>query len=210
MMALKRLVLSVAMGLFLFTGLSYLGSDARAQRYPPGNYVNSCTDIIKIGHMLEARCQKRDGTWQHTVLYYGSCDGPIHNEDGNLACRQQGNDWIPPGSYQNSCDNIRARDGELSARCQMMDGQWRGSSLYYRDCYQDITNQNGRLTCGRRHHHNMLPGGSYKDTCRDISINGEILSAECQRRDGTWRWTSLNVEDCYGRVENENGRLECR
>ena len=210
MKSLKRLATVTVMGLFLFTGLSFIPGNTQAQRYPPGNYVNSCTDIIKIGHMLEAKCQKRDGSWQHSALYFSSCEGPIHNDDGNLTCRQGGNDRIPPGSYKNSCEDIRTRDGELMARCQMQDGQWRESSLYYRDCYQEITNQNGKLTCGRRHHNNMLPRGSYKETCRDISMHGSILSAECQRRDGSWRWTSLNVNDCYGRVDNENGRLECK
>ena len=211
MNTLQKSVWTLVLGLFLFTGIGFFGSEAQAQRYPRGNYLETCKNIIRIGHMLEANCQTRDGGWQHSVLYFASCAGPIHNDNGNLTCRQKGNEYIPPGSYQDSCSDIRADDGELWARCQMQDGQWRESSLYYRDCYQEITNQNGRLTCGRRHHHNMLPRGSYKETCRDISINGEILSAECQRRDGTWRWTSLNVENCYGsRVENDNGRLECR
>lgn len=210
MKLVTKAVSAFAIGLFLFTGLMFLGDTAEAQRYPPGNYRETCNNLIKIGHMLEANCQRRDGGWQHTVLYFGSCQGPIHNDNGNLTCNQGGNSWIPPGSYQDTCTDIRARDGELSARCQMRDGEYRGSSLYYRDCYQDISNQNGRLTCGRRHHNRMLPSGSYRETCRDLSMNGAILSAECQRRDGSWRWTSLNVDDCYGNVVNENGRLECR
>lgn len=212
MKSLKRLISVFILGLFLFTGSLFLGDTTLAQRYPPGNYRDTCTDLLKIGHMLEAKCQRRDGTWQNTVLYFGSCDGPIHNEDGNLTCNQSGGggNWAPPGSYQQTCRDINVRDGELWARCQMRDGEWRKSSLYYRDCYQDISNQNGRLTCGRRHHHNMLPRGSYKETCRDLSMNGDILSAECQRRNGSWRWTSLDIGDCYGKVENRNGRLECR
>ena len=212
MKSFRTFVSAAVLGLFLFTGLSFSGDRALAQHYPPGNYKDSCENIIVIGHMLEAKCRRMDGSWQNTVLYYGDCDGPIHNNDGNLTCNQGGNNnRIPPGSYQDSCSDIRANGGELRARCQMRDGEWRESSLYYRDCYQEITNQNGRLTCGRRHHHHMLPRGSYRETCRHLSMNGDILSAECQRRDGSWRWTSLNLGNCYGsRVENDNGRLECR
>lgn len=212
MKSLKRLASVFIMGLFLFSGSSYFGGTALAQQYPPGNYKDSCENLIKIGHMLEAKCRKRDGTWQNTVLYFGSCNGPIHNDDGNLTCNQGGggNNRVPPGSYQQTCSDINTRGGELWARCQTQDGQWRESSLDYRNCYQDISNQNGRLTCGRRHHHNMLPSGSYKETCHDLSMNGDILSAECQRSDGSWRWTSLDVGDCYGNVVNQNGRLECR
>ncbi len=214
MKILKGLGAILVLSVFLFTGVLLSGTNSFAQRYPPGNYKDSCENLIKIGHMLEAKCRKQDGSWQNTVLYYGSCDGPIHNDNGNLTCNQAGggggNNWAPSGSYQETCRNINTRDGELWARCQMQDGEWRESSLDYRNCYQDISNQNGRLTCGRRHHHNMLPRGSYKESCRELSINGDILSAECQRRDGSWRWTSLDTGECYGQVANQNGRLECR
>jgi len=206
----KRLLWVFIMGMFLFSGSSFFGDTTLAQRYPPGNYKDSCEDLIKIGHMLEAKCRKMDGSWQNTALYFGSCNGPIHNDDGNLTCNQGGNNRVPTGSYQQTCSDINTRGDELWARCQMQDGEWRESSLDYRNCYQDITNQNGRLVCGRRHHNNMLPRGSYKETCRDLGMNGDILSAECQRRDGSWRWTSLDVGDCYAEVINQNGRLECR
>ena len=191
--------------LSLFT----LPQDTLAQRYPPGNYKESCTDLIKIGHMLEAKCRKMDGTWQNTVLFYGNCTGPIHNDDGQLTCKQNGNNWLPPGNYKDSCTNIRVEGDILQARCQRRDGSWRFTSINYEDCYSDITNQNGRLTCGQRHHHSMLPRGSYKQSCRDLGVNGDILSAECQKRDGNWRWTSINFGDCYGDIVNHNGRLVC-
>lgn len=136
--------------------------------------------------------------------------GPIHNDNGNLTCDQSHDNWLPRGSYKDSCRDMNVEGDELWARCQRQDGGWRQSSIDFRNCYRDITNDNGRLVCGRRHHHNMLPRGSYKDSCRDLSMNGDILSAECQRRDGSWRWTSLDVGDCYGNVSNQNGRLECR
>ena len=198
------------MGLLLFTVSILLTDIAQSQNYPPGNYRDTCENLVKIGHMLEGNCKKRDGTWQHSVIFFKSCKGPIHNNNGTLTCNHSGNNWVPPGSYQKSCTDINTKDGELWARCQMRDGQWRESSLDYRNCYQEITNENGRLTCGQRHHHHMLPRGSYKETCRDLGMNGDVLSAECQRRDGTWRFTSLDVGECYGEVVNQNGRLECR
>ncbi|MEM7008569.1 MAG: CVNH domain-containing protein [Thermodesulfobacteriota bacterium] len=199
-----------ALSLILLASL-FLPSDTVAQQYPPGNYKDSCTDLVKIGHMLEAKCRKEDGTWQNTVLFYGSCDGPIHNNNGQLTCNQGGGgNWLPPGSYQNSCRNMDVRGNILQAQCQRQDGSWRYTSIDYEDCYSDITNQNGRLQCGQRHHHNMVPRGSYKQTCRDIGMNGEILSAQCEKENGNWRWSSLNVEDCYGPVQNQNGRLVCQ
>ncbi len=199
-----------ALGLMLISSL-LLPTDTMAQQYPPGNYKESCTNLVKIGHMLEAKCRKEDGTWNSTVLFYGSCNGPIHNNNGQLTCNQGGggNNWLPPGNYKNSCTNIRVEGNMLQARCERRDGSSRFTSIDYENCYSDITNQNGRLTCGQRHHHNMLPRGSYKQSCRDLSVNGDILSAECQKRNGNWRWTSIDFGDCYGDVVNHNGRLIC-
>ena len=206
-MSKKLLALSI---MFLMLCTLLLPTDTLAQRYPPGNYKDSCTDLIKIGHMLEAKCRKMDGTWQNTVLFYGNCTGPIHNNDGQLTCNQGGGgNYLPPGSYKQTCMNMRVEGNILQARCQRQDGSYRFTSIDYEDCYSDITNQNGRLTCGQRHHHNMLPRGSYKQSCRDLSVNGDILSAECQKRDGNWRWTSIDFGDCYGEIVNQNGRLIC-
>jgi len=37
-----------------------INTDTLAQQYPPGNYKESCTDLLKVGHMLEAKCRKED------------------------------------------------------------------------------------------------------------------------------------------------------
>jgi len=199
-----------ACSLLVLTSL-LINTDSFAQQYPPGNYRDTCTDLLKIGHMLEAKCRKQDGTWQSTVIFYGNCDGSIHNNNGQLTCNQGGggNNWLPPGNYKNSCRNMNVNGDILQAQCQRRDGSWRFSSIDYDECYDDITNQNGRLQCGQRHHHNMLPRGSYKQSCRDLSVNGDVLSAQCQKRDGNWRWSSIDYGDCYGDITNHNGRLIC-
>ena len=175
MKSTKRVVSLLILALFVFSGFSFFAKPSLAQHYPPGNYRDSCENLIKIGHMLEAKCQRRDGSWQNTVLYFGSCRGPIHNDNGNLTCDQSHDNWLPRGSYKDSCRDMNVEADELWARCQRQDGGWRQSSIDFRNCYRDITNDNGRLVCGRRHHHNMLPRGSYKDSCRDLSMNGDIL-----------------------------------
>lgn len=207
---IKNLSLALIPGfLILLTSLCVNG-DALAQQYPPGNYKETCKDLLKIGHMLEAKCRKKDGTWQSTVLFYGSCNGPIHNNNGQLTCNQNGGDgnWLPLGNYKDSCKNMHVEGDILQAQCQRRDGSWRFTSIDYDECYSDITNQNGRLTCGQRHHH-MLPSGSYKQTCQDLSVHGDILDAQCQKRNGEWRWSSIDFGDCYGGIVNRNGTLVC-
>src|ERR1700761_3914846 len=54
------------------------------------------------------------------------------------------------------------------------------------------------------------PGGSYTDSCRRVDYDGDMLTASCRRRDGSWKNTFLDdAEDCDGRIVNNNGQLEC-
>src|SRR5262249_61953097 len=55
------------------------------------------------------------------------------------------------------------------------------------------------------------PSGDYQQTCQDIRMNGSILEARCQKRDGDLRTTSLDMRGCRGQgnVINDNGNLRC-
>jgi len=48
---------------------------------------------------------------------------------------------------------------------------------------------------------------NYAQTCRSYSLRGTVLYATCQKRDGTWRSTSINLESIVG---NTNGQLTMR
>jgi len=54
-----------------------------------------------------------------------------------------------------------------------------------------------------------LPDGDYARTCRDISMNGTVLEARCQKADGGWRNTSIDSSRCTGPVANDDGHLRC-
>jgi len=54
------------------------------------------------------------------------------------------------------------------------------------------------------------PSGSYESTCRNVRFDGDLLTATCRRRDGSWRNTYLdNADDCDANIVNANGQLEC-
>ncbi|HQN51394.1 MAG TPA: CVNH domain-containing protein, partial [Phenylobacterium sp.] len=63
----------------------------------------------------------------------------------------QGYDAPPPGSYWQSCRNVRTErvngGALLSAECRDMRGAWRGSTLRFSDCRGEIENRDGQLTC---------------------------------------------------------------
>lgn len=55
-----------------------------------------------------------------------------------------------------------------------------------------------------------VPDGSYLDTCTNVRMRGDTLSATCQTRNGRTTQSSLrDAMDCSGGIENINGRLAC-
>lgn len=142
----------------------------------------------------------------------------------------------PDGSYQQTCRNVSASHGTLTAECQTRSGRWTSSTLdNYRDCSGDISNENGTLTCdqgnssggtwrdrsddnrdntqdnsGDNDRMGRPPQGSYRDSCRNVRVDGDDLVAECRNRDGDWHRTTLDdYRRCNGEVVNDDGRLRC-
>lgn len=122
---------------------------------------------------------------------------------------------IPPGSYQQTCNNISVDRGTLYATCQDLDGNWRNSELReFRRCSSEISNESGNLHCVLANYQpgwrGRAPRGSYLETCRDIEVRGHDLFAHCQERDGDWRDARLDHWNrCSGDISNDNGRLRC-
>jgi hypothetical protein len=62
---------------------------------------------------------------------------------------------IPSGSYQQSCQNVRVRGDQLTARCTNSQGTWVRSSIAINSCRNgDIVNSNGQLACNRNAYNN--------------------------------------------------------
>jgi hypothetical protein len=58
--------------------------------------------------------------------------------------------YVPPGSYQQSCTNIHVRGNMLIANCNAPRGGTVRSSIAVDGCRRgDIANMNGQLTCNR-------------------------------------------------------------
>lgn len=122
----------------------------------------------------------------------------------------------PPGDYQQTCRNIRDNSGQLNASCQDRNGQWRNTSLDYRNCQGSIVNDNGQLRCASARSQaggqqsGIVPQGDYQQTCRNARTNGPQLIANCQKKDGSWQNTSIDTRSCKGGIVNEDGNLRCQ
>ena len=180
-------------------------SPSNAQNIPDGSYKRSCKDYVLDGPVLAAKCRDRYGDWKSSRIIYGLCYGDIHNVNGELRCDANQYSKLPGGSYKKNCKNSVTKGSFLYADCKKTNGDWRGSSINYKECDNDIWNDNGRLRCKYE-----LPGGSYKLSCRDIRVDGKYLKAECKKTNGLWRYTDIKYSNCDDGIINDNGRLKCR
>jgi hypothetical protein len=122
---------------------------------PPGSYRDSCRDIVVRRGMLEAICGGDYGG-RRTSIPISSCrSGSFDNINGNLQCAGGGGrDYggsardVPPGSYLQSCSDIRVRGGVLEATCGGSDNRKVRSSISLRSC-GSFANINGYLQCDR-------------------------------------------------------------
>ncbi len=69
---------------FLWAGAP---SPSWAQRAPAGSYANSCNNVRMVSGVLEASCQRADGSWMDAAMPNpGNCRDGIENDNGVLAC----------------------------------------------------------------------------------------------------------------------------
>jgi hypothetical protein len=121
---------------------------------------------------------------------------------------------VPPGTYRETCVNIRMSYGTLYANCQDRDGRWRSTSLPdVQRCTSEVTNIDGDLRCNRGEGWRFadnLPRGSYRETCRNLRMRGDMLFARCETISGRWMNATLfDVRRCVGEIVNDDGQLQC-
>ena len=115
---------------------------------------------------------------------------------------------IPPGSYQQTCRDIKLRGDSLRAKCETTRYQWVRTQLDDVDrCVGDITNIDGQLTCNKN---NAPPQGTYLETCKNVRVRYNTLWARCKNMNGQWVDTSLNdFNRCRDGIGNADGQLRC-
>lgn len=141
------------------------------------------------------------------------------------AVASQAEAQAPPGSYLQSCRDVRTVGRDLHAKC------WPGNSglnmielemgkpfplrpvtilRNYESCVGDIWNFKGKLDC-RRSNETGIPAGSYRAICRNIRVvNDSDLRATCRLKDGSWGPTHMrNFRSCRGDIAMMDGRFRC-
>ncbi len=179
-----------------------------APKPPAGSYSKTCKDIKVAGNELRAKCEKRSGNWKNTRIKYKKCDRDIWNDNGELSCKKKKGSNVPVGSYKNSCKDYYVESGKLYASCEKRNGRWNKSSIKYKNCDRDISNDNGELVCGNNNR-GKLPKGRYKKSCKNIYKESGVLEADCKNKNGKWKHSSIKFKRCEEGLRNDNGKLRC-
>ncbi len=133
----------------------------------------------------------------------------------------------PPGSWSDSCRNAYANGSTFTAECRRDDDSWMRSSIDLNQCSGGaIVNQNGSLVCesgngqynndpynnggyNNGRYGNAMPGGSWRNSCRNARVGNGVLYADCQTGHGYNR-TQITLSQCRSRaLLNRGGNLQC-
>ncbi len=228
---MKKLMLACALTLSAAGGAALL-APASAQPWgggdfrglPDGSWRDSCRYPQMRGNTLRAQCRTSYDRWVNASINANGCrSGRVGNRDGRLVCEDSGGwyqgGWgLPGGSWRQSCRYPVMRGNFLTAQCPDTNSRWLGASIDIRSCRSGrFENGNGRLYCeggwnggGGGWSGGGYPGGSWRDTCRNVDMRGSRLSAQCRTGGGSWTGTSIDLRDCRSNtVGNRDGRLVC-
>lgn len=183
---------------------------AAQQANPEGSYQQTCSDVSVKKGTLYAKCQDTKGKSHSAKLsHYEGCSD-IANKDGKLECAggEKTTPSQPTGSYTESCKNAQMKGSTLHAVCKSLDGRELPTSLKDANrCSEGVANINGILNCESS---GVLPPGSYIATCKDVKLQGSMLSATCNDGKDHWHNTFLrDANKCNGDIANQNGTLRC-
>jgi hypothetical protein len=98
-------------------------------------------------------------------------------------------------TFQDSCNNVRVNGDTLTAQCERENGRFRTSSIRIRG----IHNNDGRLEYLK----NSRGESTFQDSCRNARVEGDRLTARCQRTDGSYERSAIRIRG----INNDNGRL---
>ena len=97
-------------------------------------------------------------------------------------------------TFATSCTDISINVAQLSATCNKKDGTNQRTSI----TIKGVHNQNGQLVQG-----NTSEASTFNQTCTDMSINGDQLSASCGTPSGGNQRSSVRLLG----IHNNDGNL---
>ena len=182
---------------------------------PAGTWQQSCRDPQLNGTMLTATCLRGGGGSGNSSIDTRACGGgPVGNQNGQLYCEggqpsNQGN-ANAPGSAGTE-QGTGGEQGNMGGGQQGTTGQ---GNTGQGNAGNNQDNSGGQGNAAGQGAPNAsaggMPAGSWQQSCRAPHLSESVLTANCQRRDGAYRYSALDLSSCEGGpVGNDNGRLVC-
>lgn len=103
---------------------------------------------------------------------------------------------IPRSNWSMTCSNASINGGTLSAECKRMNGSSNPTNI---NTDQFIGNIDGTLMSSATS--GDIPRSNWSMTCKNATLNGGVLSAECKRMDGSYNPTSINTDGFIGNID---------
>ena len=130
---------------------------------------------------------------------YGNCDGAINR---SVRRGHSNNLSAPKGSWINSARNYSTNRNVLTAELKTNDGRYVVSRVCF-NVGDTFSNRNGHLVLDSI---NRLPGGSWRETSRNVSLTNNILFAQLRDANGKYIPNMIIVRNDVC-LENKNGRF---
>ena len=112
---------------------------------------------------------------------------------GGALLASQGPAQAAQSTFQRSCNNIVMSGATPRAHCRRRDGSWVTSSL----AIGGIENIDGNLQ------YTGKTPSNFQETCSEIGVSEDLMTALCRRRDQSINETQLHIEN----IDNIDGQL---
>ena len=96
-------------------------------------------------------------------------------------------------AFSRSSVDIKLEGSQLKARCKDRAGSYHDSAV---ELNNYIANIDGLLK--------WRPNGNFVASSRNVVLAGSVLKCHSKTREGTWRYTSINLDE---KISNYNGKL---
>ena len=90
-------------------------------------------------------------------------------------------------AFQYNCKDISIAGATLAANCLRV---WDGRLISTSIMLGGLANDDGQLRFASG---NRMSPGTFQNSCQDISVNGNRLTAHCRRNDGSYQQTTLVI-----------------
>jgi hypothetical protein len=171
----------------------------QSDQLPAGSYQESCRNMTFSRGQLSGQCRSRRGDWKIATIDARSCNrAGIVNDDGVLKCAA-----ASPGTFPPAGPGPRGPQGAPGAPPPATPPEPPAAAPPPPPPAAPPPPPPPEAQ--------RAPAGSYAQSCRNVTVQRRVLSAECRTANGGWNNSTLDLRSCRqgANIANLNGQLTC-